>query len=108
MSNEIHTKDTVENTMEDDVVELNPTQEPSGSQCTSKKVITKRKRTSIVWNFFDPIHVEGDDMVQAKCKSCDKTYKAPGEYETGNLTQHMTSCARKGTPDVGQMLFSGS
>jgi hypothetical protein len=33
MSNEIHTKDIVENTMEDifenDVVELNPTQEPS-------------------------------------------------------------------------------
>ncbi|KAD4180553.1 hypothetical protein FH972_027305 [Carpinus fangiana] len=41
MSNEIHTKDTVEDTMEDifqdDVVELNPTQEPSGSQCISKK-----------------------------------------------------------------------
>jgi hypothetical protein len=52
MSNEIHTENTVENTMEDifedDVVELNPTQEPSGSRCTSKKVITKRKKTSII------------------------------------------------------------
>ena len=101
MSNEIHTKDTVEDTMkdifEDDVVELNPTQEPFGSQCTSKKVITKRKRTSIVWNFFDPIHVEGDNMVQAKCKSYGKTYKTPGEYGTGNMTRHMKVCARKDT-----------
>ena len=52
MSNEIHTEDTAENTrediFEDDLVELNPIQEPSGSQCTSKKVITKHKRTSIV------------------------------------------------------------
>jgi hypothetical protein len=112
MSNEIHTEDTVENIMddifEDDVVELNPSQEPSGSRGTSKKVITKRKRTSIVWNFFDPIHVEGDDMVRAKCKSCGKTYKAPGEYGTGNMTRHMNKCARKDTPDVGQMLLSAS
>ena len=114
MSNEIYTKDTVENTMEDifededDVVELNPTQEPSGSRYTSKKVITKRKRTSIVWNFFYPIHAEGDDMVRAKCKSCGKTYKAPGEYGTGNMTRHMNKCARKDILDVGQMLLSGS
>jgi hypothetical protein len=112
MSNEIHTEDTVKNIMEDifedDVVELNPSQEPSGSQGNSKKVITKRKRTSIVWNFFDPIHMEGDDMVRAKCKSCSKTYKAPGEYETGNMSQHMNKCARKDTPDIGQMLLSAS
>jgi hypothetical protein len=52
MSNEIHTEDTVEDTMkdifEDDVVELNPTQKPFGSQCTSKKVIIKHMRTSVV------------------------------------------------------------
>jgi hypothetical protein len=82
MSNEIHTEDTMKNIFEDDVVELNPTQELSGSQCTSKKVITKRKRTSIVWNFFYSIHVEGDNIVQVKCKSCSKTYKAPGKYGT--------------------------
>jgi hypothetical protein len=64
--------------------------------------------TSIVWNFFDPIHVEGDDMVWAKCKSCDKTYKALGEYGTGNMTRHMNKYARKSTPGVGQMLLSRS
>ena len=47
-------------------------------------------------------------MVQAKCKSCGKTYKAPGEYGIGNMTRHMKSCARKDTFDVGQMLLSGS
>jgi hypothetical protein len=71
-------------------------------------VITKCKRTSIVWNFFDPVHVEGDDMVRAKCKLCGKTYKASGEYGTENMTRHMNKCARKNTPDVGQMLLSGS
>jgi hypothetical protein len=71
-------------------------------------VITERKKTSIVWNFFDPVHVEGDDMVRAKCKSCGKTYKAPDKYGTGNMTRHMNKCARKDTPDVGQMLLSAS
>jgi hypothetical protein len=110
MSNEIHTGDTVEDIFEvkDDVVKLNPTQEPSGSQCTRKKVITKCRRTSVVWNFFDPVHVEGDDTVQAKCKSCGKAYKAPGEYGTGNMTRHMKTCDRKDIPDVGQMLLFGS
>ena len=101
MSNEIHIEDTVKNTMEDifedDVVELNPTQEPSGSRCTSKNVITKRKRTSIVWKFFDPVHVEGDNMVRAKYKPCGKIYKAPDKYGTGNMTRHMNKCARKDT-----------
>jgi hypothetical protein len=108
MSNKIYTEDTMEDIFEDNVVELNPTQEPSESQCTSKKVITKRRRTSVVWNCFDPVHVEGDDMVRAKCKLCGKTYKASGEYGTRNMTRHMKACARKYIPDVGQMLLSRS
>jgi hypothetical protein len=52
--------------------------------------------------------VEGDDMVRAKCKSCGKTYKASGEYGTGNMTRHIKACARKDTPDIGQMLLFGS
>jgi hypothetical protein len=45
-------------------------------------------------------------MVKAKCKSCGKTYKAPGKYGTGNMTRHMNKFARKNTPDVGQILLS--
>jgi hypothetical protein len=89
----------MEDIFEDDVVELNPTEEPFKSRFTSKKVITKYKMTSIVWNFFDPIHVKGDDMVWAK--TCDKTYNALSEYRTGNMTRHMNKCARKSTPGVG-------
>jgi hypothetical protein len=90
------------------VAELNPTQDPSRSQCTSKKVTKKRRRTSVVWNFFDLVHVEGDDMIWAKCKSCGKTYKASGKYGTENMTWYMKTCDRKDTLDVGQMLLSRS
>jgi hypothetical protein len=60
-------------------------------------VITKRRRILVVLNFFDLVHVKGDDMVHAKCKSCGKTYKALGEYGTRNMTRHMEACARKDT-----------
>ena len=71
------------------------------------KKLTKR-RTSIVWKYFDPVNVEGDDMLQEKCKACDIIYKALREYETENITQHIKACERKDTPDVRQMLLSGS
>jgi hypothetical protein len=108
MSNEIHMKDTMEDIFEDDVAELNPTQDPSRSQFTSKKVTKKHGRTSVIWNFFDSVHVEGDDTIWVKCKSCGKTYKVSSEYGTENMTWHMKTCDRKDTPDIGQMLLFGS
>ena len=51
--------------------------------------------------------MEGD-VLRAKCKIFGIVYKAPGEYGTRNMTRHIKVCSRKGTPDVGQMLLSGS
>ena len=38
----------MEDIFEDNVVELNPIQDPSRSQCTSKKVTKKHSKTSVV------------------------------------------------------------
>ena len=65
----------------------------------------KRRRTSIVWNYFDPLEC---DVLRAKCKVCGIVYEAPDEYRTGNMTRYMKVCSRKGTPDVGQMILSKS
>lgn len=90
----------------EDVVELDPVGDDYMSLVKSKKG-KKRRKTSDVWNYFDPVpSIAGDNKSRAKCKSCGITYLAPEEYGTGNLKRHIKACPRIDTRDVGQMLIS--
>ena len=52
-----------------------------------------RRKTSVVWAFFEMLPAKGDDdKPYCKCKKCGTEYLSPSSYGTGNLKQHIKSC----------------
>jgi hypothetical protein len=74
-----------------------------------KKKGKKRRRTSVVWQFFDivPNADPEDPEVWAKCKKCGHKYKAKSSFGTENLRKHAQACPGANNRDVGQMLLAG-
>jgi hypothetical protein len=69
----------------------------------------KRRRTSVVWQFFNIVpNVDPEDpKVWAKCKVCGNKFKARSSFGTENLRKHVQACPGANTRDVGQMLLAG-
>ena len=86
----------------DEVAELPP---PKKAKTKSKNKTNHkdntRRRTSIVWSFFELLPTKDEEMPMCKCKMCGKEYIAAGAYGTGNLKRHLDVCPRKDTRDVG-------
>ncbi|XP_059446142.1 uncharacterized protein LOC132177718 [Corylus avellana] len=109
MNNEDLVEDAFESfEIDDDVVELNSLEDDSISMGNRKKT-KKRRKTSIVWQYYDivPNIDPNDSEVWVKCKTCGNKYRARSSYGTGNLRKHSKVCGGRNTHDVGQMLLAG-
>ena len=52
-----------------------------------------RRKTSVVWAFFEMLPAKGDDDKPCcKCKKCKTEYLSPSSYGTRNLKRHIKSC----------------
>jgi hypothetical protein len=110
MNNKVLGKDSVEDAFDDDAVELNTLEEDPSIFMGNKKKVKKRRKTSIIWNYFDIIpNIDLEDMeIRAKCKLCGNQYKVQSSNGYGNLNRHIEVCGGNNTPDVRQMLLAGS
>ncbi|KAF9663185.1 hypothetical protein SADUNF_Sadunf17G0012000 [Salix dunnii] len=54
---------------------------------------SKRRRTSVVWQYFDEVRENGE--VWAKCRNCCKKYRGESTRGTTNLRKHLRSCKGK-------------
>ena len=90
----------------DEVAELPP---PKKAKTKSKNKTNHkdntRRRTSIVWSFFELLPTKDEEKPICKCKKCGKEYIAVGAYGTGNLKLYLDVCPRKDTRDVGQLIL---
>ena len=59
------------------------------SEGPSMEIGSSRKRTSIVWNDFERVLVDG--VYKAKCRKCAKLYNYSSSGETGHLKRHQES-----------------
>lgn len=107
MSNEVRAEDFVEREFDNDSGELNTKEDVSICLGSDKKNVQKHRKTSKVWNYFDPLPSTGqnDDKLRANCKLCGTTYLAPSAYGTINLKRHIQTCPRRDIHDVIQMLI---
>ena len=62
---------------------------PSPSGTSEGQQASSRKRTSIVWEDFDRVSVDG--VLKARCKKCAKLYSCSSSHGTGHLRRHQES-----------------
>ena len=76
---------------DDDLVKVELEDVPITVGTQKKKA--KRRKTSVVWAFFEMLPTKGDDdKPYCKCKKCGNEYLSPGSYDTETLKQHIESC----------------
>lgn len=96
----------------DDVVELEDANFDDKAKCqinsvTGAKVKRKRRLTSSVWAYYDILNYVGpDEKARCKCKKCGTMFICESKYGTGNLKRHISTCARRNTRDIGQLIVS--
>ena len=77
----------------------------TGSTSTTDGSLTckKRKLTSIVWNEFEKVIIDGQDY--AICKHCKSKLKADSKNETKNLHVHLDRCIKQRNVDIKQQFL---
>ena len=74
---------------DDDLVELEDVPITKGTQ----ERTANRRKTSVIWAFFEMLPTKGDDdKPYCKCKKFRTEYLSPSSYGTGNLKRHIKSC----------------
>ena len=63
----------------------------------------KRKLTSVVWNGFEKVIVDGQSY--AICKHCNSRLKAESKNETKHLHVHLDRCIKRKNVDIKQQLL---
>ncbi|KAE8676405.1 hypothetical protein F3Y22_tig00111614pilonHSYRG00082 [Hibiscus syriacus] len=63
----------------------------------------KRKLTSVVWNHFEKVNVNGED--KAECRYCKKKLGANSKNGTRHLHDHFKSCPRRTCRDIRQQVI---
>ncbi|RVW94116.1 Zinc finger BED domain-containing protein RICESLEEPER 2 [Vitis vinifera] len=81
----------------------NPT---TGSTSTTDGSLTckKRKLTSIVWNEFEKVIIDGQDY--AICKHCKSKLKADSKNGTKHLHVHLDRCIKRRNVDIKQQFLA--
>ncbi|KAE8733017.1 hypothetical protein F3Y22_tig00001644pilonHSYRG00324 [Hibiscus syriacus] len=64
----------------------------------------KRKLTSVVWNHFEKVNVNGED--KAKCRYCKKKLGANSKNGTRHWHDHFKSCPKRTCRDIRQQVPS--
>ncbi|KAE8662422.1 hypothetical protein F3Y22_tig00113337pilonHSYRG00037 [Hibiscus syriacus] len=63
----------------------------------------KRKLTSIVWNHFEKVNVNGED--KGECRYCKKKLGANSKNGTRHLHDHFKSCPRRTCRDIREQVI---
>ena len=74
----------------DEVAEL-----PPPKKAKTELKVYKRRRTSIVWRYFQMLPTKDEEKPTCKRKKCGKEYIVAGAYVTENLKRHLELCRKK-------------
>ena len=77
----------------------------TGSNSTTGVTLLSRKRklTSVVWNSFEKVIVDGQSYTI--CKHCNSRLKAGSKNRTKNLHVHLDRCIKQKNVDIKQQLL---
>ena len=77
----------------------------TGSNSTTGATLLSRKRklTSVVWNSFEKVLVDGQSY--AICKHCNSRLKAGSKNGTKHLHVHLDRCIKRKNVDIKQQLL---
>lgn len=66
----------------------------------------KRKLTSIVWNDFKKVTIDGMDY--GICNHCTSKLKAPSRNGTSSLREHLARCPKRKNKDIRQQVLQAN